>query len=58
MQQGVVLLDADLQVLMFNAQAAGLLQAPKGAIERGLGAGQNVCQCTLACGSAAGRCLR
>ncbi|NNH68202.1 PAS-domain containing protein [Rhizobium laguerreae] len=30
MQQGVVLLDADLQVLVFNTQAAELLRAPKG----------------------------
>ena len=29
MQQGVVLLDADLQVLVCNARAAELLQAPK-----------------------------
>jgi PAS domain-containing protein len=38
MQQGVVLLDADLKVLVFNARAAELLQAPKGAIEIGLSA--------------------
>ncbi|MBY3026981.1 putative bifunctional diguanylate cyclase/phosphodiesterase [Rhizobium leguminosarum] len=38
MQQGVVLLDADLQVLVFNTQAAELLQAPNGAIEVGLSA--------------------
>ncbi|MBY5454357.1 hypothetical protein HFO91_32895 [Rhizobium leguminosarum] len=36
MQQGVVLLDADLQVLVFNTQAAELLPAPKGAIEAGI----------------------
>ncbi|MCJ9672056.1 MULTISPECIES: bifunctional diguanylate cyclase/phosphodiesterase [unclassified Neorhizobium] len=38
MQQGVVLLDADLQVLVCNARAADLLQAPKGAIEVGISA--------------------
>jgi PAS domain-containing protein len=40
-QQGVVLLDADLQVLVFNTQAAELLRAPKGAIEARYQRGEN-----------------
>lgn len=38
MQQGVMLLDADLQVVAFNGRAGELLQAPKDGIEVGLSA--------------------
>lgn len=38
MQQGVMLLDADLRVVIFNDQMGKLLQAPKGAIEFGVSA--------------------
>lgn len=38
MQQGVILLDADLRVVVFNSRAGELLQAPEGTIEVGLSA--------------------